>query len=66
MLWLLAMFAGIGLMIWLLPPRGIKVIEPTALPLKFQAKPPPLPKYDEICPTWGPCWRDGKPISGSL
>ncbi|MFZ0855109.1 MAG: hypothetical protein WAO08_38685 [Hyphomicrobiaceae bacterium] len=77
-LWLLAMVAGIGLMMWLLPPREIKrrllleAEQPT--PKLFtdrvpQVKPMPQAKpksWPVICPVAPPCWRDGKPIVGAL
>ena len=71
-LWLLAMVAGIGLMMWLLPPRAIeqrllKTEQPT--PTLFWAKPMPeaTPKsWSVICPVAPPCWKDGKPIVGAL
>lgn len=70
-LWLLAAAVGIGLMVWLLPPRAIErrlleAEQPT--PTLFTDRvPEPKPGLGlVICPTWGPCWRDGKPIVGSL
>jgi hypothetical protein len=64
-LWLLAMVAGIGLMIWLLPPREIE--ERLKSQERIEAEAPQRPQsWPVICPVAPPCWKDGKPISGSL
>jgi hypothetical protein len=69
-LWL-AMVVGLSLMIWLLfmvwlqPPREVETKVKIHM-LRIDKPPPSPPRWDVICPTWGPCWRDGKPIEGSL
>ena len=69
-LWLLAMAVALGTLVWLLPPREIekrlpKTEQPT--PTLFTDRVSgPKPGSGPICPTWGPCWRDGRPIEGAL
>ena len=61
-LWLLTVFASIGLMIWLLPPREIE----ERLKSQERVKAETPQSWPVICPVAPPCWKDGKPISGSL
>ena len=66
------MAAGLSLLIWFLPPREVerrlllKTGQPT--PTLFRDRmPEPKPGLGlVICPVAPPCWKDGKPISGSL
>jgi len=55
---LLVVFAVIGLLVWLVPPST-----PDAR-AKATAIKPPESGY-VTCPTWPPCWRDGRPIIGT-
>jgi hypothetical protein len=71
LLHLLLVFLGIALLMWLLPPREIethikyqgRVEAQEAAPHAAERRPT---HWSVICPVAPPCWRDGKPISGSL
>ena len=70
-LWLLTMAIGLGLLIWLLPPRAIerRLLEAEQpKPTLFRDRmPEPKPSASSvICPVAPPCWKDGKPITGAL
>jgi len=64
LLWLVLLSATIIIWGQFVPARPLLVEEP---------KPPPLPQPElkpyksmVICPFFGPCWRDGRPIKGAL
>ena len=67
-LWLLAMAAGLGTMIWLVPPREIerRLRLETEKPHQQRLETEQPKHWPVVCPVAPPCWKDGKPIVGAL